>query len=1368
MWDNWDTGPNCTEIMSSDSDDKPESGVDNGESPKLSQPLPGDPRRQAVASVHGTVYQAWNSIDAWLQLESKPGEIIYLEGAEDFDIVQEGSAIAVQVKRNTGTISLGTSKAKEALKNFWYLANKATDREVHFHYLTTSSVATEQGNPFNGEKGIEVWRRAQTDIDLTKEIADYLIDNLDSNSPLRIFLSTSTPENIQDKFIRRFHWLTNQPDTKAVKRSVDDRITTILEKQHRPLSLIPNIKKYLESRYWEVIVDPNSESRCLTKVDLLSQIEAATTTYMPFPIEKLPDLVASASPGLDLFKLLLDKLPTPPEPLLRRPLLIQSISKIIEERKSAIITGTVYKGKTTLAQLAANLLCANAWWISLSGRQREQVDNLVLVLAKQIENQECPNLVVLDDMDFSPASMHVYQDSLTLLLHRANSVGKSLLITAQGGSFSPEVNSQIVGTEIVEVTEIDGNELAALCIEHGCPNDLAALWSVIIGARSGGHPKLVQVQLAELKQNDWPKPSASEFTDKSSGLISAQHLARKLLNDGASPPVAEFAYLVSECSTPIHRSTAISIAERVDGISNGGDVVDSLSGKWLERIGSEWYRITALLKGTASQVWSKDRLKQAHILIHDSILKRGTLGPTEAAALVYHAFLADDPYRMATNAMRLQTIEDENAKREVERHLLWLPLIALEPGQKISEDAIANATLRSYQFQVAKTLDSEHLGNISARWAEAIELITDPEARVAFQAMMWFAVGLSENTKVPLKPRLDAIISVSSITGRMDALVSQITENFFSAEGPMSDIPEDGTLIQAIFLVSTRVVQSLQDLTDLLNWLETIATEDIRKQFDMVLEWPLTQAMGAFVQTAWSSGHEETTDWNPWLSFLGRIEKYAKDKKSPNFGREAAKAKAIILTEYCSNAEEAIRTLEQAEELFGVSPVILEQKANVYFHSEDDETVLKIWDQIPTDTSRSVISDPFAYRRVGISASRLGRWHEAGEIFKKGAECIDDSMLESTKFGLMVDAANALASGSDIIGAVNILLDAANSLPSTAKAEGDTKWEWALRAAVNVCDSIEKSVFGGRPQEVHIVPGKASSPNPIIEKPTPGQNARYEITKAQIYFLASMIPGTKYQDINNGLSELLSSKVALARWGAHSAQLAMNYASEAKPNFIQSLIDFDIAIADLTFRVNSGNSVFEPDEGPSPTLQTAPEKWFGLLVAGMICSGINLLENLQIWLEDSIKLAGEESGLTNQIKLLIEGAKSPPESYEAIVFDSDITLEIRCGAAASALLGKLAANKTFSYQSLLVFAITIGDSSAHQKVCNLYVARKMAENWRVLSQSRFQFVSPARTVPPLIDTINEVGLAHATLKKLMNSASVAVGQPLGEFMNRVQ
>ena len=221
----------------------------------LPEPLPGDPRRQAVYSIQGTVYQAWWSIDAWLRLAS-PDEAIYLEGAEDFDIVKSDIAITVQVKKHATSISLGAEKAHEALENFWTLSNKDPTRVILFHYLTTSCIATEQDASFGGLTGIEAWRAAQTNPELTAKVVAYLRGKLPETSSLRAFLATSTPDGIQERLIRRFHWLTNQPDIETVKRSVDDRICVLLSNKGRSLSLSSNVQKYLESHFWEVVVKP--------------------------------------------------------------------------------------------------------------------------------------------------------------------------------------------------------------------------------------------------------------------------------------------------------------------------------------------------------------------------------------------------------------------------------------------------------------------------------------------------------------------------------------------------------------------------------------------------------------------------------------------------------------------------------------------------------------------------------------------------------------------------------------------------------------------------------------------------------------------------------------------------------------------------------------------------------------------------------------------------------------------------------------------------------------------------------------------------------------------------------------------------------
>ena len=698
--------------------------------------LPGDSRRQAVSSFHGDAYQAWWSIDAWLRL-TDANEVIYLEGTEDFDVVGPEAATAVQVKRNKGSISLGTAKAHTALENFWTLSCHEAHRQIDFHYLTTSSIAMEKDSNFDGGlKGIEVWRAAQTNPDLAIQVSMYLVTKLDASSPLRLFLSSSTPQLIQERLIKRFHWITDQQDLDALKRSVDDRITVLLGEQHRPLALVPNVRKHLESRFWEILLESLSARRFLTRAELLRQVEAATTTCLSVPVGQLPTLIGNARLGFGLLNLLLEKSPKPPEPLLLRRALTQRLEELVEHRKVVLLTGTVYKGKTTVAQLVSSTLCPEAWWINLTERQPHQVDNVFLALASRIESGDCPSLVVIDDLDISPAAHRAYRDSLGLVLHRASTAGRGILLTARGASSDSAIVKDFDNIELLEVPELSSHETEALCIEHGCPKEVSPSWGFLVSTWTRGHPKLVQVRLAELSARGWPSPSATDLTAVSPAVTSARQMARQLLSETAPAPVAEFVYLASECSVPMHRSVAVRLAESVKGLSNAGDILDSLTGKWLERLEGQRYRTTALLSGVATEVWSPEKYKRAHLSLHDALLSRHTLDPSEAAALLFHAYIGGEPQRLAHTAMLLQSIDGEEASRQVERHLFWLPFVALETGQTITDDAMAGAILRGLQFRVASTLDAESLPQICARWAEDIEKIAIPGAKALNRATM--------------------------------------------------------------------------------------------------------------------------------------------------------------------------------------------------------------------------------------------------------------------------------------------------------------------------------------------------------------------------------------------------------------------------------------------------------------------------------------------------------------------------------------------------------------------------------------------------------------------------------------------------------
>ncbi|TKB63207.1 MAG: hypothetical protein E8D47_13205 [Nitrospira sp.] len=1084
------------------------------------------------------------------------------------------------------------------------------------------------------------------------------------------------------------------------------------------------------------------------------------------PIDQLPALIGNAPPGLNLLKLLIQKSPCPPNPLLRRPTLTQRLEELVKQRRVILLTGSVFKGKTTLAQLVATALCPEAWWINLTERKLSEADNILLALAGQIETGDCPSLVIIDDLDISPTAHRAYRDSLGLVLYRAKAGGRSVILTALGASNTSAVMQDFPNIELLDVPEMTAEETTTLCTQHGCPEMLSEVWGNIVRMTTFGHPKLVQIRIADLASRGWPELNPNDFIAQPPILKPIRQVVRDLLISSVSTSVAEFVYLVSESSLLLRRSIAIKIAESVEGITNAGDVVDSLTGRWFECIEGNWFRATALLQGVVGDVWSPEKRKLGHVRLYKAILANSPLDPPEAAALLFHAFFAQDRALLTHTAIRLQTLENHAVKEKVERQLLWLPFVSLEPGQPFTDDPTTGVILRQLQFQVASTLDADTLPQIIDRWLEEIELVSHPLAKPPILAVAWSSIGFSQNTKVPLKHRLQAVSGIGTLPTELQDIQTGSNRSLLAGEDVSNaGIPPTATTEEMMLLFSNQYVRSAANLEELLNWLENEASDNLRQQFDIMLEWPITQAVGAFIQGAWSATHEETNDWEPWLTLLGRVDDYSKRHASPRFGREAAKARAILLTEYLERSNDALSVLERAVCDFGPSPVLLEQRANCLFHRQDDETVLDIWSHLTSDSATRATLDPFAYRRAGVSAARLQRWGDAERIFLEAVDSIPPGSFDRTKFALKVDAALTRSLGGKQMTAAKLLVEAVLTLPSTAAAEGDQEWDAVQRMAVEVCRVVTKSYWGREGAESRIRPGDASSP--ILKAPhiEPGQAARTEMMRAHVFLLATTL-GVGPSSITTELEALAGSRYLLVRWLASQARLALSYAG-AGIGFFRSLLDFETAMADLSSRQESFNPL-DADTGPAPNLSVLPERWFGLLLAGIVCSGPNLIPHLERWLDESRNELGEDAVLTKILHLLLDGASRSEEFLETTVRDTRNPEAIRCGAATKLLLNIPAASTTLQLQIYLASKMTSDANGTRQELFNLHAARCFAGAWRAHTENRFQFSSPRTSVPTLLRTVGDVEAGSGTLRKLLQAAASALDQPLGSMMENVR
>ena len=157
------------------------------------QGLKADPRRQASNQLRGYLYQIWHSVNAWLDLTE--GEILYLEGAEDFDRVSDDTATAVQVKDTKHKITLRSQEVNDAINHYWELRTNHLDRNVKFRFLTRSQIGVEQGNPFGeGQPGLQVWSRCSGDEAAITKISKFLRTEEKISDEVKNFLEQAEPQ----------------------------------------------------------------------------------------------------------------------------------------------------------------------------------------------------------------------------------------------------------------------------------------------------------------------------------------------------------------------------------------------------------------------------------------------------------------------------------------------------------------------------------------------------------------------------------------------------------------------------------------------------------------------------------------------------------------------------------------------------------------------------------------------------------------------------------------------------------------------------------------------------------------------------------------------------------------------------------------------------------------------------------------------------------------------------------------------------------------------------------------------------------------------------------------------------------------------
>jgi hypothetical protein len=256
-------------------------------------PLTYKTARSATAALAGYRAQVWRSVLAWINLQDD--ELLFLEYAEDIDILRELSAVTCQVKHVRKPISLRSPDVVDAISNAWFTRTRNTDRIITYRFLTTSRIARETGDPFEAKTpGLKLWQRVQLSTDpkerlcFAEAFGRFLLKDKRLSPDLRAFLATAAPQDILTQIVDRMIWDTEAGDVASVIAEITERLIGIGEGMNVIPALSTEIKHALFSLVFEKATAP--DPRRLSRPELLEIFQRLT--YRPVPAHLFDKLVA--------------------------------------------------------------------------------------------------------------------------------------------------------------------------------------------------------------------------------------------------------------------------------------------------------------------------------------------------------------------------------------------------------------------------------------------------------------------------------------------------------------------------------------------------------------------------------------------------------------------------------------------------------------------------------------------------------------------------------------------------------------------------------------------------------------------------------------------------------------------------------------------------------------------------------------------------------------------------------------------------------------------------------------------------------------------------------------------------------------------
>ena len=876
-------------------------------------PLKGSPERQAVDAIAGIVYQIWQSVFSWITLEGS--EVLYLEGAEDFDIIGPDRSAAVQVRHTSAPITLGNAKTITAIGQFWKLREMNPGKKVSFRYLTTSEPGVESGAPFGqGVPGMDLWERCRRGRASVEPISSFLLTRNDLEGELRVFLESATPEQIYHDLIQPIAWITGQHDSQELQNAISDILICHGEQQGVGPSAATEVRARLFEEACDTVTRSGIEDRVLRRSSFLTIFEQATSVSVPrSEFQLLQTTIASIAPSYSQIageiSFIQGPVPTnlpPPVPnaAFERTNLVAAVRVSLERVDVYLLFGGAGIGKTTIAAYVARYWQPQTFWMQLRGLAPESVSLGLRRLTAAISRNRDKRLLVLDDLDPLPVSVERFEDQLASLLLVTHESGIPVLLTSQRRY--PQRLSRRFGLSAqnsLRVPAMSLLEIRNFCSQQGCPASEIDLISIQILGQTSGHPTLVHALVINLAQKGWRETPGAHSTDNSDVLQTERAEARQLLSSLADDG-RELLYRLTLIEDRFRKDHVLKIGEFEPSITHPGDCFDQIVGPWVEPLAGNYFQTSPLLNGEAEQIWSQDKCREFHEAIAEAVLTSSPRTIIEANTILRHAWKA----RSSKQLYRINAalaVADPEVLRSAFGIMVWFAAISLNPGEILfEEDQLLSGFLRSLQFRIAQQVHEKLGEKVLDAWMHEADQRPSGQANLIERFLL--AVSATILSSAPLAPGrlLTFLATIEEAERTYPDLIERWEQQV--ALAPAEGVPWKTTSIfeNAVIVALSRYndVEELEDLVGVLLG----APDQIRSRIlGALARSPMSSTV--LVDRFWMHESDKTEpDWQRCLSvFIQALSSFARWNEL-NFVDASIRALTVLVDEYLGQTAKAL------------------------------------------------------------------------------------------------------------------------------------------------------------------------------------------------------------------------------------------------------------------------------------------------------------------------------------------------------------------------------------------------------------------------------------------------------------------------------